>query len=291
MVDIRSISGSGKSSQPLFLRTASVALFNLRTSQRLDIEKLRLKFSAERGISSTENQGTLEIYNLSERSRNFANIPPEVKGNQTKDGLFVELSAGYQGLVRVILTGNATGGSEYLAPDWVTKLSIIDGGTALRTRTFQASYGAGFSINRIILDVVQSFGLPIGYTKSVITTDVVRHGLTLDGLNKKILDDFASTYGFRWSVQNGAINLIDKFGGLPQSAVLLTPQTGLLGSPIRTDKGINFRSLLIPLIVPGCKVRLDKNSVYNGDIIVQKITISGDTHGSEWSLDVEGTTV
>lgn len=290
MADSKIITATGQGSQPLFLRSAQVVLLNLRTAQRLTIDRLRFKFQVERSVGSQTNQGTLEIYNLSEQSRNFCNIPPEKPGVETKKGLFVELSAGYQNFTRTILTGNAKGGSENMAPDWVTKLEIIDGYTALRTTTIQKSYGAGFSMNRVILDVIQSFGLPVGYVKPVLTTDVVRTGLTLSGLNKRILDDFAATYGFRWSVQNGAINVIDRFGALPQPAVNLTPRTGLIGSPVRTDKGVNFKCLLIPLIVPGGKVRLDQNSVFTGELIVQKAIYSGDTHGQEWTIDVEATT-
>jgi hypothetical protein len=278
-------------SQPLFLRTASLTLINLRTAQRLDIQKLRFTFSFERSVESTPNQGKLQIYNLSERSRNFCNIPPEAKGAPTRKGLFVELQAGYQGLVRTILTGNATGGSEYLAPDWVTNLEILDGEAALRQSTFQRSYPAGFSVNRIIQDVVQSFGLPVGYVKPVITADVVSFGQTFNTSNRKVLDDFAAKYKFRWNVQNGAINLFDRDTGLLQPAVQLTPRTGLIGSPIRTDKGINFKCLLIPLIVPGGKVRLEQNTVYTGELLVQKIVYTGDTHGSDWTLDVEATII
>ncbi len=290
MADQKIITSSRQGSQPLFLRSASARLINLRTREMLTVNDLRLKFQCERSIGSNPNQGTLEIYNLSERSRNFANVPPEKPGVETAKGLYVELSAGYQNFTRMILAGNATGGSAYEAPEWVTRINLVDGGTALRSSTIQKSYGAGFSMNRVIMDVVESFHLPIGYVKPIITADVVRNGLTLDGNNKKVLDDFAATYGFRWSVQNGAINLVDKNSGLPQPAVNLSPQTGLLGSPVRTDKGINFKCLLIPLIVPGGKVVLSNNSVYNGGLIVQKASYAGDTHGSEWTIDVEAIT-
>jgi hypothetical protein len=255
------------------------------------VENLRFTFDFERSVESKPNQGRLEIYNLSERSRNFCNIPPEEKGAPTRKGLFVELSAGYQSLVRTILTGNATGGSTYEAPDWATRLEIVDGEAALRQTTFQRSYPAGFSVNRIILDLVQSFGLPVGYVKPIITADVVTFGQTFNASNRKILDEFATRYKFKWSIQNGAINLFDRDLGILQPAVQLTPRTGLIGSPIRTDKGINFRCLLIPLIVPGGKVRLDQNSVFTGELLVQKIKYSGDTHGAEWSMDVEATIV
>ena len=290
MADQKIITSSREGSQPLYLRSASARLINLRTRELLTIDGLRLKFQVERSIGSNPNQGTVEIYNLSERSRNFANVPPEKPGVETNKGLYVELFAGYQNFTRMILAGNATGGSSYEAPEWVTKINMVDGWTQLRTANIQKSYGAGFSMNRVIMDVVESFGLPIGYVKPVITAETVRTSLTLDGKNKKILDDLATTFGFRWSVQNGAINLVDRGSGLPQPAVNLSPRTGLLGTPIRTDKGVNFRSLLIPLIVPGGKVTLSQNSVYNGSLIVQKATYAGDTHGSEWNIDVEAIT-
>lgn len=280
---------AGLGPQPLFGRQANLVMINKRTNQRLDVSGLRFVFNFERSATSDPNSGTIQVYNLASKSRAFCDIPPEKKGVLTKNGLFVELSAGYQGLVRRILTGNATGRSEYQGPDWVTSIDVLDGGTALRTTTIHKSYGPGFSVNRIIHEVAESFELPIGYIKPVITDDVVQHGLTLDGLNRKILSDFGRRYKFSWCVDNGAINLVDRNLGLPQPAVNLSPKTGLIGSPIKTDKGVNFKCLIIPLIVPECKVRLSGNSIFNGEVLVQRIRYSGDTHGDDWSMDVEAT--
>lgn len=280
---------AGLGPQPLFGRQANLVLINKRTNQRLDVSGLRFVFNFERSATSDPNSGTVQVYNLASKSRAFCDIPPEEKGKETLRGLFIELSAGYQGLVRTILTGNGSGRSEYHGPDWVTGADVLDGGVQLRVSRFYRSYGAGFSINRIIAEAAESFGLPIGYIKPAITNDVVQHGLSFDGFSKKILDDFAKRYNFRWSIQNGAVIIVDGISGLPKPPVNLSPKTGLIGSPIKTDKGVNFKCLIIPLIEPHCRVRLSNNSVFEGEVLVQRIRYSGDTHGDDWIMDVEAT--
>ena len=100
------------------------------------------------------------------------------------------------------------------------------------------------------------------------------------------MDNFASTYGFKWSVQNNAIHLFNEKQSLPE-VVNLTPRSGLLSSPIRTDKGLEFDCLLIPLIAPGVTVKISGSSTFEGECIPQKVQISGDTHGPEWKMHVE----
>jgi hypothetical protein len=299
------VSDARTSDQKLFGRQAYATLVNMRTSQRLDVSGLRMKFKIEKSVGSDPNQSEIEIFNLSEASRTFANIPVIEKSDKElkapvlkneagkadkskipKDGLFVELYAGYEGLTRIICTGNAAGGSMYQSPDWVTKLLVSDGHLHLRNVTFSKTYTAGYSMNRVILDLVESFGLPLGYVMPFITSDVVEFGLTLSGQNKKLLDGFAATYGFKWSVQNNAINLFNEKQALPE-VVKLTPRTGLLSSPIRTDKGLEFDCLLIPLISPGVTVQIGGSSTFEGDCLVQRVQMTGDTHGPEWKMHVE----
>ncbi len=293
------------SDQKLFGRQAYATLINMRTAQRLDVTGLRMRFKIEKSVGSDPNQSEIEIFNLSENSRTFANIPvipktkdqlnaPVLKSDAGKsdksniplDGLFVELYAGYEGLTRIICTGNAAGGSLYQSPDWVTKLLVSDGHLHLRHVTFSKSYAAGYSVQRVIMDLLESFGLPIGYVMPFITGDIVEFGLTLSGQNKKLLDGFAAKYDFKWSVQNNAINLFNDKQSLPE-VVRLTPRSGLLSSPVRTDKGLEFDCLLIPLITPGVTVQIGDSSTFQGDCLVQKIQITGDTHGAEWKMHIE----
>lgn len=272
----------------LFLRRASLLLVNKQTNQQLTIEGLRIKFSLEKNDLSEPNKGTIEIYNLSEKTRNLFNVPPEVKGNETVRGLYVELSAGYRDMTRVIFTGDASSQSFFQSPDWVTKLEVQDGGSTLRTKTFEKSYKDGFPVSQIIMDVVNSFGVPVGYIKPGITSERVKYGASYNGLNKDVMDQFARDYKFKWSIQNNSISIWDGNKGTAGSAVLLSPDSGLIGSPIKTDKGIRFDCFLIPLIVPGCTVRIAGCRSFNGDVIVATQKISGDLEGAEWKISCEG---
>lgn len=274
-------------STALFGREYNLKIINKRTNLAIEITDLRVQFDIEKDDIGNPNKGTIKVYNLSERTRGLFNVPPEIKNNETKRGLYVEFSAGYRQLINVVLTGDASSQSQFIEPDWVTTFDVVDGGTASRISTFHRAYKDGFPMDTVIKDVLASFQLAFGYITPNLTNGArVKFGLTLNGTNKKIMDQFSRDYGWKWSIQNNAIHVWDA-KGKAGAAVNLSPSSGLLGSPIKTDKNLKFTSLLIPMIVPGCTVVIDGAREFNGSVVVSKQKISGDSHGNAWQMENE----
>jgi hypothetical protein len=70
-------------------------------------------------------------------------------------------------------------------------------------------------------------------------------------------------------------------------AVVLTPTTGLIGTPSHGEKGaINAVSLLNGEIKPGRKVDIECRSLV-GSYRATAVTHSGDTQGSDWYSSFE----
>lgn len=271
----------------LFFRRCELRIVNLRTRQELTIKDARIRFNIEKQDQGEPNKGTIEVFNLAERTRNLFTVPPEIKENETIRGLYIELSAGYRDLTRVIHTGDASSQSYFSSPDWITKLETQDGGSAIRNSVFSRSYRAGFPINQAIRDVIDSFGLARGYTIPSVSTARIQSGLALGGKSADAMNQFAKDFGFKWSVQNNTINTWFP-RGVVGPIVNLTPNSGLIGSPIKTDKGVNFDCFLIPLIQPGVTVRISGCQGFNGDVVVQRQKIVGDVDGGEWKIQNEG---
>lgn len=277
----------GAQGQKLFDRIATLRIFNLENNQVFRIDGLRISFDLEKSKSDKANDGEIRIYNLSDSGRTFVEIPQGSDDEPRNDKLFIELSAGYKGMTRVIFTGNATATNEYQAPDWITSLKVTDGGVKMRKAYFSKSYKAGTKIQSIINDLANSFGFAIGYIKPDITTDVLRSGFAASGLSRDILNDYARTYNFQWWINNGAISLIDADAKLPETQIVVSPETGLLGRPVKKDDGIEFKTLLLPQIIPGSTVRIRGSSVFEGQTKVERVQYKGDNRSGDFNCMIQ----
>ena len=103
-----------------------------------------------------------------------------------------------------------------------------------------------------------------------------------------------------WSIQDGKVQLVPAAGYLPGEAVVLTAETGLIGTLEQTQEGITLRCLLNPRLRIGGRVKLDNESVKraqtplkmaatwpprlddDGLYRIIKAEFVGDTHGNDW---------
>jgi len=72
---------------------------------------------------------------------------------------------------------------------------------------------------------------------------------------KRVMDELGRTYGFYWSIQNGALEIIKRDKYINQ-VTRITPDTGMISTPSVTDKGISFQCLLDPSVRPNRVVEL-----------------------------------
>ena len=97
----------------------------------------------------------------------------------------------------------------------------------------------------------------------------------------------AKSAGLELSIQNGAIQLLERGLPLRDASVVLTSDTGLVGSPTVGDKGIvKFRALLNPDIVPGRQIELQSRAL-DGRFRAERVDYKGDTTAQDWYVDVE----
>lgn len=267
----------------LFNRVASVTVGQLGQVGK-DFEGLRVNFSIEKNSESNPNQAKVQIFNLSSASRSFVE----------QKNLYLILNVGYQppgeseAVMSTLCRGDVKYGkvtNELKGGDWITSFEVGDGEIALSEKTFDKTFEKGVSLEQAIKDVAASFGLALGSVKGIVDK-VYKSGLTLSGGTKQILDVLTKEAGVEWSIQDGEVQIIPPTGVSQNEAILIAPHTGLLNSPIKREKGIEFTSLIVPTLRPGRQVLVESSSV-NGTYRIRKVTFTGDTHEGEWTAKVE----
>lgn len=248
---------------------------------------LRVQFKVEKTLARDPNTADVLIYNLSEQSR---------KAFSVEERAPVVLEAGYVGNMHKIFSGNLSlAGHSRTGSEWVTKFQAGDGLTSLRAARVSESFAAGTSVQDVVKKVVGTMGLGLGNTARKMADGDFRGGLTeftkgfaAAGQSHDVLDGLARSLGLEWHVQDGQVEFMRDGEPADDQVVVLSPSTGLVGSPEIGDKGmVKARSLLQPGVSVGRLVQIKSALIDGGFFRVDKATHVGDTWGAEWYTEVE----
>lgn len=260
----------------LFNRSAAL-IIGVPGGEAKKFTDLRITFKVNKSSESTPNTAQVEIYNLNEHSRSLCE----------KRGSIVSILAGYE-TPEVLFTGDI---KKVLhsknGPTWQTSIESGDGEVAIQTSKSNQTFGPGVSIKDVIIKMGQDLGTSIG-SVSGLGSGVFQNGFTASGQTSKILDDLTKKENLSWSIQNGALQIVPKGSSTNHDAVLLTPDTGLIGSPKKKGNmgGIEFETLIQPKIFPGRQIKLVSKGI-DGVYTAFKVSHHGDTHGNDWFTTVE----
>lgn len=274
----------------LFNRKAEMIILNPADSTARTLADLRVEFSIEKTSESTPNTSKISVYNMNEANRDFLET----------ENLKIIFSVGYEGigdvapLVQQVFSGDVVRvTTEKKGPDFFTTLECGDSEVAIEKTHFDKSYAAGFPIwsasgASVIKDVIESLGVTINNEnlQGLEETKFI-NGTTFSGPVKKILDDFVSTQGLEWSVQDGELHIRPPAQGKTR-VVSLSKDTGLVGIPIRRENGIEFVSLMNPLIKPTETIKIESTQgglkAIDGFFVVKRVEYKGDTREGEYQL-------
>lgn len=246
----------------------------------LKIEDLRITFRIEKTSSSEPNKANIKVYNLAKGTRDWI---------KAKDQLVV-LNAGYVDLIQQISVGVIDRVEHKReSVDIITELECKDGGLDLRQAEFQRSYSAGTSKRGIIKNIIAAMpNTDEGSLDATGITGNIEAKLSLSGSTRRILDKLARAWDYEWSVQDGAIQILNPTGTLTSHdmAIVLRSNTGLIGTPVKTDRGMKCKSLLIPSIKPGTYLKVESEFL-TGHFKAESVSHVGDNTGGEWSTEAE----
>jgi hypothetical protein len=281
-----------------WLRKASL-LVGSDTEQQ-DLSALRFTFQVKMGDVQSPNQATFRVYNVSDATaqrvqKEFTKLVFQAGYESGPFGII------FQGTVVQVRRGRESGVDTFL------DITAADGDEAHNFATVNTALSAGHSFRDRIDALAKAMGVEVGHVPDLPPQKFPR-GYTMCGMPRDFMRDLALSTDTKWSIQNGTLQLIPLYGYLPDEAVVLTSNTGMIGLPTQTIDGIHVRCLLNPQIKVGGRVRINNASVQQAplDISYQgsknnavlpsikddgfyRVVVNaalGDTRGNDWYSDL-----
>lgn len=280
----------------------------------LDVSNLHCTFKIEKVCMQIANYAEIVIYNLS------AGTEAEI----IKEGDRVVVEAGYQGYITVNPDGTAKevpSTKQYGKVfdgliiqairdkednvNYKLTLVCMDGDDFLANSIIKMSIASGQNQRQQVEHIVSNATTPseIGKISPDLNTQKLPRGKVFFGTPKQYLRDIANDNNAQFWVDDGQVH-IEKPNDIPDGeALVLTPQTGLIGVPVQTQDGASFKCLLNPSIRLKSMIKIDNSMIRqikqvvnqlptildkDGEYQVYKLVISGDTRGEEWYSECEG---
>lgn len=264
----------------------------------LELAELHVTFATKKGDVETPNSAEIRVYNLAEATASRIQ----------KEFTRVVLQAGYAHNFGIIFDGNIRQrrtGRENGTDTWL-EIIAADGDRAYNFATVNTTLAAGSKPEDRVKACQSAFaakGAQAGYMPELPQEKLPR-GKVMYGMARKHMRDAAETTDCSWSFQDGKMQMLKNAAYLPGEAVLLTHETGLVGTPEQTNEGIKVRCLLNPKLRIGGRIKLDNKSVQqaktdlklsaqrpprldaDGFYRVLKVEFSGDTRGNDWYADL-----
>lgn len=259
----------------------------------LEGAQLRIEFSISKSISSSANTADIKLFNLTESNRNSMGkefdevtleagyMPPNGGGNV---GII------FKGAVRDVLHEKDGNGNI------ITTISCGDGDKALRKATTSKSYPKGTLVKDVVEDLYKEMekqGVSKGEWKlpEAMENKKFKRPYAVCGSCSREMDTIGRGNGFYWSLQDQTMEIIPGDGAI-NSIVLLTPQTGLIGTPAITDNGVKVTALLNPEIRPNRQVKIESDTLSmnaaGGTYRVSDVTYSGNNMDGEFQVSLSG---
>lgn len=269
----------------------------------VDVSSLRITFAGKKGDNETPNSCEIKVYNLA----------PETRTRITREYTRVYLSAGYESNYGLIFSGNVVGQPRTYREnglDTVLELVVADGDEAYNFAVVNTTLAAGCTAAdqvRATQNAFAAHGTGGGYIPE-LGGGALPRGKVMFGMARKYARNVAKNTGCSWSIQDGGMTMVPFSGYVPGEAVVLTSETGLIGTPEQTADGIKVRCLINPRIRVGGRIKLDNASIMTAKSEIKKkdsndqkntprldddgfyrilsIEPVGDTHGTDWYFDL-----
>ncbi len=245
-----------------------------------DITDLHCIFKIQKQMSSDPNKTTLQVYNLSPKTR-----------NKITSGKEVIIEAGYEsgqyGLIYageiVIVAHSGLGGN-----DKVTEITAQDGDVFINDKFINQSYSSGQRAADYCVQAVHSIGGQFDALTDDAKQAVLARGKAIFAAPDDYARQVAKNEEALFFIDDGLICLVKASDPPRGQVVSLTPDTGLIGSPKITEDGLSGKCLLHPNFKLNGLVHVDSAEIGAGIYRVIEFTHTGDNRGNEWYTSFVG---
>lgn len=251
------------------------------------LEGFDLAFDISKSLSpKTPNSAEVRVFNLSAAHR---------KQLQEAEAVYVSLEAGYASGTSLLFRGDLRDVvSTRQGADWVTFITS-DSGRRARKQRIVRSFAPGASVGDVLNAAAKAMGVKLGNSaQRVINAKIAGtqastfwNGYALAGAIEHEMDRLARSCGLEWSVQDDELQFLDYGAPLAELAVVLTADTGLVGSPEPGNRGLcEVRALIVPDLSPGRRVEVRSEHV-RGMFRIEVAKYTGSTFGDDWYVDLQ----
>lgn len=258
----------------------------------LQTDALRIQFKVTKTLGKEPNSLDLFVWNLAEASRSKLKDPR----------LPVILEAGYSGQTTGSATifSGATRTVDHIRDhaDWKTHVQCGDGEKEYQFGFVNQNFSANQTFKDIVKGVAKQLSVNAGNLDQALDNapKVIQNftkGFLANGRASDVLTGLLKSAGLDWTVHQGSLLVTAPGQAASKDTTLLSPTTGLIGSPDHTPPDqklkpatMKCKCLLNPQIIPASTIKIESAGV-NGLFVVQKIVHTGDTHGQEWTTEIE----
>mgnify|MGYP001248591701 CR=1 FL=1 len=244
-------------------------------SESLEIKHLRIYVESVMTLTSGPNPAKGALYELSQQTID------RITSGEFK---YCTFEAGYEELGLIFMGDIRKAIVKKDGVDLILSLEVYDGFNAINLSSVSTTLKAGSTdkdiidglINNMELDINSAF-VDAGNERQLTRAKVI------NGNVKKYLGQIGANQNADWSVQDGQFFMLSKDKVTNSAGYLINERTGMVGTPQKSDNGIELITLLQPEILVGSLIRVESVvNQYNGDFKVTDIKLSGDTHSEKW---------
>ncbi len=207
------------------------------TVDTIQITGLDVSFKVEKTLKAEPNTCECSIFNLNEQHRaQLEELKPTSK--QATQGIPCRIEGGYKDQTSLLWLGDLRDVvTERDGADWVTLLTSGDGEKAWKHAELHVSFGPKTALVTALRAIARSLGVAEGNLSKVVAKlqsagkAIFPAGATFSGPASRELNDFARSAGLEVSIQDGALQFLDRGQALAGKAIELNEERGLIGSP------------------------------------------------------------
>jgi hypothetical protein len=272
-----------------FIREAKVLVTN-QDGLGVEFSNVRILFQVLKSSDSSSNTTEISIYNLNNDTSTFLE----------QNNLTIVLMCGYRSAsddLKVIFEGEITNAVTTMnGADKITTIYAGDADTGINLSEYQKTYRANTKIKTIIKEIATSMNVIVEDQNiaDIPETSFINSYIAV-GSTKKLLDELFKKIDLEWYVNDGIFYARKRIDIESTNAILISSQTGLIGSPLRknekstgyneTEAGVSFTSVLNAELQVGATVNIE--SIYadaktQGLFVIKEVKFEGDTHGTPW---------
>jgi hypothetical protein len=267
-----------------------------KSDNAIVIPNLQCTFEISKSSSNKKksNSATIEIYNLNDEHR--ALIEQEY--------VAAVFSAGFinPGMARLFAGQVVDSSTRKSGTEIITQVKMGSGYTDLNHELISQLAAPGQSYRDVYEEIRKSLPSVVrGVYNGTNLNNQVINGYPLIGEPRRILDELSELTQTEWRVDDGVLYVNDQSGGINDNLKLcyiISEESGLIERPYRVagdkrrtkkdkikKKGIQFKCLLNPRIVPGEYIKLEYPN-FDGYYKVDSVRMYGDFRGNPWYSEV-----